>query len=150
MKSMKASKRIIDFIAQHEGFRSRIYKDPYGYPTIGYGHLLREGEEELFKNGITREQALELLQQDIREAEKAVNLFVKVPLTQNQFDALVSFTYNVGSGNLKKSTLLRKLNEGDYMGAADEFLRWVGKQSQKPLPGLQRRRSEERKIFLTP
>lgn len=147
MKTMRASKRIVDFIAQHEGFKSRIYKDPYGYPTIGFGHLLREGEEELFKNGITRERALELLHQDIREAEKAVNLLVKVPLTQNQFDALVSFTYNVGSGNLKKSTLLKKLNEGDYVGASNEFMKWIGK---PPLPGLQRRRSEERKIFLTP
>lgn len=146
MTRMKASKKIIDFIAAHEGFRGKIYKDPYGYPTIGFGHLLKEGEEEIFKNGITREQALELLKNDVYDAEKAVNLLVKVPLTQNQFDALVSFTFNVGSGNLRRSTLLRKLNEGDYQGAADQFLRWIG---SPPLPGLQRRRAEERKIFLS-
>ncbi len=143
---MKASEKILKFIALHEGFRDKIYKDPYGYKTIGYGHLIRENEEELFKKGITRDQALELLKNDIYEAEKAVNLLVKVPLTQNQFDALVSFTFNVGSGNLKKSTLLKKLNEGDYKGAADQFLRWIG---SPPLPGLQRRRSEERKIFVS-
>lgn len=146
MPFMKASKNILDFIASHEGFRSKIYKDPYGYDTIGYGHLLKEGEHEIFKNGITKEQALELLKKDIYDAEKSVNLSVKVPLTQNQFDALVSFTFNVGSGNLRKSTLLKKLNEGDYRGAADQFLRWIG---NPPLPGLQRRRAEERKIFLT-
>jgi len=140
------SKKGIDFIKGHEGFVPKIYNDSYGYKTIGYGHLLKEGEEKLFANGITREQAEQLLKEDLKIAEKAVNLWVEVPLNQNQFDALVSFVFNVGQGNFRRSTLLKKLNNGDYMGAADEFLKWIGK---PPLKGLIRRRAEERKLFLS-
>jgi len=140
------SQKGIEFIKSHEGFIPQIYRDAYGYKTIGYGHLLKEGEEELFRNGITREKGEELLKEDLKIAEKAVNLWVNVPLNQNQFDALVSFVFNVGQGNFRKSALLKKLNEGDYEGASNEFLKWIGK---PPLKGLIRRRSEERKLFLT-
>ena len=145
--SMKISKEGIDFIAHFEGFRSEIYRDAAGYPTIGYGHLLKEGEERKFRKGITRSEGKELLRNDAADAERAVNSYVKVPLNQSQFDALVSFTFNLGAGNLKNSTLLKKLNNNDYRGAADELLRWV-RAGGRVLAGLQRRRAAERKMFL--
>jgi lysozyme len=146
--SRTISEKGLSFIALHEGFRSNIYKDAAGLPTIGFGHLLLEGEAEKFKNGITKEQGKELLKSDIAEAERYVNSFVKVSLTQSQFDALVSFVFNIGAGNFRKSTLLRKLNESDYDGASSEFLRWV-RAGGKVLLGLQRRRAAERKMFLS-
>ena len=145
--SMKISKEGIDFIAHFEGFRNEIYRDAAGHPTIGYGHLLREGEERKFRGGITRTEGKELLRDDAADAERAVNSYVKVHLNQNQFDALVSFTFNLGAGNLKNSTLLKKLNNNDYRGAADELLRWV-RAGGRVLAGLQRRRAAERKMFL--
>ncbi len=144
---MKTSDAGINFIAQHEGFVPTIYNDAGGLPTIGFGHLLLEGEEYKFRNGITREQGKELLKQDVAEAERAVTRLIDVPLTQNQFDALVSFTFNIGGGNLQKSTLRKKLNAGDINGAADEFLRWI-RAGGRVLRGLQRRRAGERKLFL--
>ncbi len=92
-------------------------------------------------------QADSALISDLAQCERAVNRLVKVTLTQNQFDALVSFVFNVGSGNLQSSTLLRKLNSGDYKGAADEFLRW-NKAAGKVMNGLVARRTAEREFFL--
>ncbi len=138
-------------IADHEGFSPMIYKDQAGYDTIGYGHKLHPGETKQYKDGITREQAWKLLRQDVRAAEQAVRRNVTVPLHQNEFDALVSFTYNVGVGNLANSTLLRQLNAGNYGAAADEFLRWnkVTINGQKVVsPGLVNRRAAERCMFL--
>lgn len=127
-----------------EGLRLEAYLDTGGVPTIGYGHTagVRMGQK------ITKEQALKFLDEDIAEAVEAVNYLVKVSLTQNQFDALVDFTFNVGSGALGSSTLLRKLNVGDYEGAAQELLRW-NKDNGKVIAGLTRRREAERKLFLT-
>lgn len=144
---MQTSDRGISFIAQFEGFEPKIYKDAAGLPTIGYGHLLREGEEAKFRNGISKAEAKNLLKSDVREAENAVNRLIDVPLTQSEFDALVSFTFNVGSGNLSKSTLRKRVNEGRKKEAADEFLRWI-RAGGRVLAGLQRRRAGERKMFL--
>lgn len=144
---MEISSRGLDLIAQFEGFVDHIYKDAAGHPTIGYGHLLKEGEERRFRGGITRSEGKSLLREDANVAERAVNSYVRVPLNQNQFDALVSFTFNVGSGNFRNSTLLKKLNNGDYKGASNEFLRWV-RAGGRVLAGLQRRRNAERKMFL--
>lgn len=120
------------------------YKCPAGVWTIGYGHTATA------KQGmtITQAKAVELLKNDLARFEAGVNTYVKVPINQNQFDALVSFSYNVGSGALKTSTLLKKLNAKDYQGAADEFLRW-NKASGKVLAGLTKRRETERALFLT-
>jgi lysozyme len=145
---MKTSKKGLELIAEFEGFSPTIYKDVAGYPTIGFGHLLKENEEKLFQNGITKEQAYELLAKDVKEAENAIIKYVRVPLTQNQFDALVSFVYNVGSGNFQKSTLLKELNAKNYAKAADEFLKWT-KAGGKEYKGLVRRRQKERELFLS-
>jgi len=111
--------------------------------AIGYGHCILPGEE--FAD-VNESQATELLYGDLTWAEKVVSGNVDVALTQNQYDALCSFVYNVGSGNFEKSTLLRKLNQRDYVGAANEFSRWDGK-GDLVVDGLVRRRSEEVALF---
>lgn len=139
------------FIAKYEGLRTELYNDSAGHCTIGYGHLVHTGpcdgsEPEEFKRGITRERAEELLRADVARFEKAVNDRVKVELAQHQFDALVSFTFNVGAGNLANSDLLAKLNRGDYASVPDELNRWVYGGGRK-LPGLVRRRRDEGTMF---
>ncbi|MBI3901772.1 MAG: glycoside hydrolase family protein [Nitrosomonadales bacterium] len=138
-------------IAQLEAFSATTYLDQAGYPTIGYGHKLRSGELQTYQQGVTEPQALTLLQQDVSVAEQSVNNLVTIPLQQNQFDSLVSFTYNVGSGNFSNSTLLKKLNEGDVTGAADQFNRWnkVTVNGEHVIsPGLSSRRNTERCMFI--
>jgi GH24 family phage-related lysozyme (muramidase) len=147
---MRTSSAGLQAIAGHEGFSPTIYQDQAGYDTIGYGHKLTAGEAGLYSNGITEEQGLALLRQDVRTAELAVNRLVNVSLSQSQFDALVSFTYNVGSGNFANSTLLQQLNSGNYAGAADQFLRWnrVTINGQSVVSdGLTNRRIAERCMF---
>lgn len=144
---MRTSDRAINFIADFEGFVGKIYKDAAGYPTIGYGHLLKPGEENKFSKGISKSEAIQLLKEDVREAERAVNRLVDVPISQNEFDALVSFTFNLGQGNLRSSTLLKKLNENDKEEAGNQFLRW-NRAGGKVLAGLVRRREAERDMFL--
>lgn len=136
------TQRGLDLIKQFEGFSSQIYLDAAGLPTIGYGHLLRVGEAELFKNGITELVAQALLIKDVSRAEQAVLRLITVPLTNGQFDALVSFTFNLGAGALQRSTLRRKINRGDHADAPAEFMRWVWAGGRK-LKGLQRRRRKE-------
>ena len=145
---MEASKKGLDLIKEFEGFRSETYICPTGHPTIGYGHKLKPGEE--FPVGITRDKADALLREDVAGTETGVENAAKVALNQNQFDALVSFAFNVGIGNLIRSTLLRKLNMGDYDGAAEEFGRWVYgtvNGEKQRLPGLIRRREAETELF---
>lgn len=144
---MRASEKAIELIKKYEGLRLRVYRCPSGLLTIGYGHT-RTAVPGL---AINKEMAEILLEEDLRECEKVINDLVKVPLTQNQYDALVSFVFNVGRGNFERSTLLKKLNEGGYVAASDEFLKWTkGRQrgGVKELPGLVRRRKEERELFL--
>ena len=140
---MRTSQKGIDLIKKFEGCRLEAYKCPAGIWTIGYGHTKGVKDGQI----ITQEQAEEFLREDLRIFEQTVESCVKVPLSQNQFDALVSFCYNCGSGALKTSTLLRLLNEGNYSSAADQFLRW-NKAGGKVLVGLTRRREEEREMFL--
>ena len=153
-KAQKATSEAgLKAIMEHEGFRESVYKDAAGHPTIGYGHKLTASEIEsgIFANGITEEQGMALLRQDLTVAETAVRKNVQVSLTQNQFDALVSFTFNVGGGNLRRSTLLSQLNAGNYSGAADQFLRWNKVRINGQLTsskGLSNRRSTERCMFL--
>ncbi|MCL2660897.1 MAG: lysozyme [Acidobacteriaceae bacterium] len=126
-----------------EGLSLTAYADSGGVWTIGYGHTGLDIHQGLT---ITREQADKLLTEDVARAAEAVNRLVKVPLTQNQFDALVDFTFNLGPGALTGSTLLRLLNSGDYNGAAAQFERWVHA-GGVPLPGLIRRRRAEAELF---
>lgn len=144
---MKTSDRGINFIAKFEGFAPRIYKDVGGLATIGFGHLLKAGEESKFRNGITRSDAVQLLKQDAKVAENAVNNYTKVSLTQNEFDALVSFTFNLGAGAYRNSTLLKRLNAGNKAEAANQLLRW-NKVGGKEVNGLTRRRTAEKTMFL--
>jgi lysozyme len=126
------------------GFQA--YLDPVGVLTIGWGHTDDNGRQ--FKSGDVWTQAdcdAEFLK-DMAIFEQAVNGLVTVPINQDQFDALVSFAFNVGAGSLKGSTLLRKLNAGDAAGAAQEFQRW-NKAAGKVLPGLTRRRASEALLF---
>lgn len=134
-------------VKEFEGLRLKAYRDPDGRWTIGYGHT---GSEVGSGDVITAKQAEALLSKDLNKFETVVHSAVKVKLNSNQFSALVSFTYNEGPGNLKSSTLLKKLNQRDYQGAANEFLRWNKGDGGRVLPGLTRRRAAERKLFLTP
>lgn len=134
----------VQLIKNFEGRSLKAYKCPAGKWTIGYGHTAsaREGMT------ITAEEAEALLDRDLQFFEAGVAKAVKVKIRQAQFDALVSFAFNLGLGNLKSSTLLKKLNAGDDSGAAEEFLRWKfvkGKESA----GLLRRRKAERELFLS-
>ena len=143
MAQMKISNDGLALIKSFEGLRLKSYRCPAGVWTIGYGHTITA------KPGmtITEVEADALLCRDLQHFEKCVSKHIAVPLEQHQFDALVSFCYNVGCGALMKSTLRRKLNAGDYEGAADELLRW-NKAGGKELRGLTRRREAERAMFL--
>lgn len=136
----------IALIKSFEGLCLEKYQDVVGKWTIGYGHLILP--DESFSAPITESQADALLRQDLGISEKGVNQYVIVPLTQNQFDALVSFTFNLGVGNLKSSTLLRVLNAGQYQDAAEQILRW-DKAGGKQVAGLTRRRVAERALFIS-
>jgi lysozyme len=137
---MQLSETGLELIKRSEGFRDRTYLDVAGYPTIGYGHRLLHPES--FPAGITPEQAAEILISDVREAEKAVERLAKVPLSQGQFDALVDFCFNLGSGKLAESTLLKELNSGSYDLAAKQLLRWDHVRALE-LPALKARREAE-------
>lgn len=141
---MKVSNNGINLVKRFEGLGLKAYRDSVGILTIGYGHTHAVKAGEI----ITGEQADAFLREDLQVAELTVNTNVKVKLTQGQFDALVSFVFNLGSGNFVKSTLIKKLNAGDYAGAADEFGKWVNAGGKK-LPGLVKRRAAEREVFLT-
>ena len=119
---MKLSEAGLSLIKQAEGFRRQRYNDVNGFPTIGYGHKLLHPDS--FPDGVSEEQAVEILVADVRDAEEAVERMVKVPLTQGQFDALVDFCFNLGAGRLASSTLLKVLNSGRYDDAAEQLLRW--------------------------
>ena len=140
---MNISEIGIQLIKNFEGCVLKAYKCPAGIWTIGYGHTsgVKEGQT------ITLKQAEDYLLQDIRAYEITVNNLVNVPLNQNQFDALVSFCYNLGPNNLKNSTLIKLLNKKDYLGAAEQFDRWIYAGGKK-LPGLVKRRAAEKELFL--
>lgn len=142
---MNISNKGINLIKQFEGLELKAYKDSVGVLTIGYGST---GPHVTVGMTITESQAETLLKKDLSRFEKGVDDLVTVPLNQNQFDALVSFSFNLGLGNLKSSTLLRKLNSLDYIGAANEIPRW-DKAGGKVLKGLTRRRLAEKELFLS-
>ncbi|EOD8860416.1 lysozyme [Enterobacter hormaechei] len=146
---MQTSEKGIALIKEFEGCKLTAYRDSVGVWTIGYGWT-QPVDGKPIRSGMTikQETAERLLKTGLVSYESDVSRLVKVGLTQGQFDALVSFTYNLGARSLSTSTLLRKLNAGDYAGAADEFLRW-NKAGGKVLNGLTRRREAERALFLS-
>lgn len=132
----------LNMIKRFEGFSPTIYTCPAGYPTIGYGHVVLAHEREQFAAGLTPAEATELLRKDVRIAERAVLRLVSVSLTDGQFDALVSFTFNLGAGALQRSTLRRKVNRGEHESVLAELMKWVWA-AGKRMPGLVRRRKAE-------
>jgi lysozyme len=144
---MQLSAAGLALLKTSEGFRAATYKDVNGFPTIGYGHRLLAHES--FPAGIDEAKAATLLQGDVWVAVQAVSRMVHVPLTQGQFDALVNFVYNVGSGRLAGSTLLADLNAKQYAVAGEQLLRWdiaAGKVNA----GLKTRREAEYQLWTAP
>jgi lysozyme len=142
-----------------EGLRLQMYRDSAGYPTIGIGHLLTarelatgvillDGAPVMWRDGITEAEAHAICQQDVAWAVKAVRQSVQVPLQPHQFDALVSFTFNVGPGAFGGSTLLRRLNAGDYAAVPEQLMRWVYLGTpKKKSRGLENRRKAEAELW---
>ena len=149
---MQVSDAGIELIKSFEGFRANAYPDPKsgGDPwTVGYGTTKFPSGRPVKKGDyVTPAQAEMYLREDVKKFASSVDALVTVPLKQCQYDALVSFFYNLGATNFRKSTLLKKLNAKDYKGAADEFLRWVSPGSSVEA-GIRRRRTAERTMFLS-
>ena len=142
--ALKLSERGIALIKRFETLRLEPYHDDAGYPTIGYGHLLSRVKRAALSQWeqITMDKALALLKRDVARSERAVARLIEVPLSQGQFDALVSFTFNLGTGALRTSTLRRVLNRGEYHEVPKQLRRWVFAGGRK-LRGLVRRREAE-------
>ena len=137
------SEAAIEELKVHEGLRLKAYADPVGVWTIGWGHTRNVQPHD----SITLAEAHSFLMMDIADAEECVRNRTLVPLTQGQFDALVSFAFNVGCGAFGRSTMLRMLNQKDYQGAADQFPRW-NRAGGRVLRGLSNRRQDERRRFI--
>ena len=147
---MEISNNGLQLIADFEGFSAKPYICPAGVPTIGYGTTIYPGGRHVTMKDtpVSRERALYIMRSQIDHIYgSAVNRYVQGTINQNEFDALVSFTYNLGAGNLKSSTLLKRVNQGRYDAAAKEFLNWT-RAGGKKLAGLVRRRKAEMKLFL--
>lgn len=146
---MKINQAALDLVKEFEGLKLTAYQDPVGIWTIGYGTTAAAGLGIVPKSGmtITEAQAASYLMRGLEKFADQIKGGITVPVTGNQFGALVSLAYNIGPGAFLKSTLLRKLNAGDYAGAADQFLVW-NKAKGKVLKGLTRRREAERALFL--
>lgn len=150
---MKMSQNGTKLLAEWEGLRTEVYDDAAGLPTIGVGHLLTKNERDTgritikgqavdYQQGLSEQQVLDLLAQDLERFEAAVNDGVQVALNQNQFDALVSFAFNVGRQAFKSSTLLKKLNQGLYDEVPAQLRRW-NKTGGNVIQGLVNRREKE-------
>lgn len=143
----------INLITKFEGFVDHWYPDPalgWKVPTVAYGHTDAAGEPKYLESKdekFSKADGITILQSDLKKYEDSVDSLVTVPVTSNQRGALVSFTYNLGAGNLKKSTLLKKVNSGDFEGASNEFGKWVNA-GGKRLEGLVKRRAAEKELFL--
>lgn len=148
---MNPSQAAVDLVKEFEGFSAKAYPDPGtgAEPwTIGYGTTCYpDGKSVRLGDQCTRSAAEMWLMHELEEAGKAINVLVQVPLEQHQFDALCSFVYNVGMRAFEQSTMRKFINAGMFKDAADQFLRWV-RAGGKVLPGLVKRREEERAMFL--
>ena len=145
---MKISEHGLELLKEWEGCILHIYKDAGGLPTIGIGHLLTPQERvgNKYVDGITEVEALQILAADVTPAESMVTELVKVNLSQNQFDALTSFTFNCGTGAFSSSTLLKVLNNGQYDQVPAELMKWT-KAAGKQCEGLVERRTNECKLW---
>ena len=139
---MAIAKSTLAFITKEEGSKNKAYKDSKGLWTIGVGHLIKADEPHLKDATLTDEQVEELLKSDLKWCSEAVESAVRVPLQQNQYDALYSLCFNIGEGAFRKSTVVKRLNAEDYQGAAEAILMW-----NKPAV-LQKRREREKALFL--
>jgi lysozyme len=139
---MAIAKSTLDFITKEEGARNKAYKDSKGLWTIGVGHLIKDDEKDLITANLTNDRVEDLLRKDLKWCSEAVESSVKVPLAQNQFDALYSLCFNIGSTAFKNSTVVKRINANDLKGAADAILMW-----NKPAV-LEGRRKRERELFL--
>jgi lysozyme len=157
---MKTSQNLKNLLEQWEELKQQVYPDTSGRPTIGIGHLITQSERSSGKiiingqpikyaNWLSVQQCWELLDQDLKPPESAVNNSVKVPLNQNQFDALVSFTYNLGNMAFQNSTLLKMLNAGSYGQIPGQLRRWIH-DTGKVVQGLINRREKEIALWKTP
>jgi lysozyme len=158
---MKVSDKCIHMIMHHEGVRSKPYQCPALLWTIGVGHVIDptharvklEDRKALpipagWDRVLSNDEIMDILKKDLNRFEQGVERLIKVELTQGQFDALVSFSFNVGLGNLQNSTLRMKVNRGDFEGASEQFLVWT-KAGGKVLKGLVTRRTDEQALFVS-
>lgn len=158
---MNISQRCIEDIKHHEGVRQKPYRDSVYLWTVGVGHLMYDSQAKLpvdqrmavqllpqDNRNFSMEEVNAILRSDLARFERGVSTFCPVPLTQGNFDGLVSFAFNVGLGTLQRSTLRQKVLRGDIQGAADEFLKY-NKAGGKVLKGLVTRRNDERALFLS-
>jgi lysozyme len=150
MGKVETNENGVDLIKSMEGFSSSVYLCPAHIFTIGFGSLHGPGGDRLDGNhrDITRDEGTTLLKRDLLKTEYFVAKLVRVPLTINQFSALVSLVFNIGSGNFQNSTLRMKLNRRDYQGCADNFWQWR-RGGGRILTGLVRRRELEKQLFLS-
>ena len=142
---MRVSENGLALIKRFEGFSPLPYVCPAGYFTIGYGHVMLPSQQATFSR-VSEQEAENYLIHDVQIAEEAVARLITVPLGQNQCDALVSFTFNLGAACLQRSTLRHVLNRGDYEAAPAQMLRFIWGGGRK-LPGLMRRRAAEAALF---
>jgi lysozyme len=153
---MKISNQGIELIVEFEGEILEVYKDPVGLPTLGVGHLLTREELRKFPVGtpISKATSRAYLRADLKRFEDALSGLIEVPVTQSQFDALLSLAFNIGEENFTKSSVLRKTNKKDFVGAAAAFMSWTKARNKAGklvvLPGLVRRRKAERALYLAP
>lgn len=156
---MKVSQKCIDNIKKDEGVRQRPYQCPALLWTVGVGHVIDPKHAKVplaqrkalpipagWDRVVSMEEIDEILRKDLARFEQGVSRLITAPLTQGQFDALVSFSFNVGLGNLQNSTLRMKVNRQEYEAAAEQFLVWT-KAGGKVLPGLVKRRTHEKEMF---
>jgi lysozyme len=155
---MQMSENGKQLLAQWEGIELKVYKDSAGLPTIGVGHLLTRdeltsgkivicGQPIKYGNGLTHQHCIDLLDQDLAAFEDTLNQCVKIELRQNQFDALVAFTFNVGANAFKGSTLLKVLNQGRFSEVPEQLRRWCFAGGQK-VQGLANRREKEIQLWV--
>lgn len=159
---MKASQKCLELIESEEGLKNHVYKDQAGYPSIGVGHkltplqvasgnLVIKGESVRYAGGLTDQQCYDLLAQDVIPAENEVNQAVKVTLNQNQFDALVDFTFNCGVGAFASSSALEAINAGQFDQVPADLVKWnkITVNGEKvPCPDLTKRRAKEAALFM--
>ncbi len=157
-KNFSLSNQGVQFLKDYEKFASSMYNDAAGHATIGYGHLIHEGKvsgkssEKPFQQGLSEQNADKLLRSDLKEFEKRVKRDVKTPLSQNQFDALVIFAFNVGKGGFSASSALKETNKNNFSAVPDKMKLWNKITNEKTgklefSQGLMNRRIEETEIF---